>query len=213
MMKELILALDVMNEKKALDIAERVRDSVDRIKVNYPLVLSSGIQIIGKLSSIKPVIADFKIADIPYTSSLIAEAAFRAGAEAVIAHGFCGSDMLKALLEVSERYNGEIYVVTELSSSGGQQFMAAHSVEIARMARELGCHGLIAPATRVDRISKIRDVAGRLKIYSPGVGYQGGSLEALRYADGIIVGRSIYLADNPEFVAAQLRRRIHEVDW
>lgn len=207
-MKELILALDVEERRIALKIAEELCDLVDRFKVNYPLVLSSGIRVISELSEIKPVIADLKIADVPHISAKIADIAFRNDAKAVIAHGFVGSDSLKAVLSVAKRFDGELYVVTELSSPGGEEFMSKLSLEIARKAKEIGCHGLIAPATRIEKLKEIREVAGDMKILCPGIGAQGGSLETLRFADGIIVGRSIYEAENPREEAKKLREYV-----
>ncbi len=210
MVKDLILAVDLLNAEKAVEIAERVAGSIDYIKVNYPLVLSSGIGVVKDLSRIKPVIADFKIADIPYTATLISEIAFSYEAKAVIAHGFCGIDVLRAVLNVSRNYGGEVYVVTELSNPGAAEFMSANSEKIAVIAEKLGCHGLIAPATRIERLRRIREVSN-LKIYSPGIGFQGGSFEALEYVDGIIVGRSIYLAESPEKAAEDFRRKLDGV--
>lgn len=204
-MKELILALDVEERKMALRIAESVADLVDRFKVNYPLILSAGIRIISELAEIKPVIADLKIADIPHISARIAEIAFRNDARAVIVHGFTGSDSMKAVLNVSKRYDGEVYVVTELSSEGGVEFMEKFSLGITKKARDLGCQGLIAPATRIERLKEIREVARDMKILCPGIGAQGGSVEALKFADAIIVGRSIYLSENPREAAKKLR--------
>jgi orotidine-5'-phosphate decarboxylase len=206
----LILALDITDAEKAVEIARRVAEYVDAIKVNYPLVLSAGIDVIAKLADLKPVVADFKIADIPYTSSLIADIAFRNGASAVIAHGFAGSDTLKAILDVADKYGGEVYVVTELSSEGGKEFLTSVSSKIAELARELGCHGIIAPATRVERVAELRKIVGDLKVITPGVGAQGGKVEDVikAGADYIIVGRSIYNAEDPESAAKEFKERI-----
>uniref|UniRef100_A0A7C4S8D1 Orotidine 5'-phosphate decarboxylase n=1 Tax=Geoglobus ahangari TaxID=113653 RepID=A0A7C4S8D1_9EURY len=201
----LILALDVLNEKKAMDIAADVRDYISMIKVNYPLVLSSGIGIIEKLSKIKPVIADFKIADIPYTSSLIAEIAFENRAKAVTTHGFVGKDVIEAVKKVAGRYDGEVYVVTELSSKGGREFMAKVSEKIVEIANETGCDGLIVPATRPERIKEIRSKTS-LKLIAPGVITQGGEIKDTldAGADGIIVGRAIYNAKDPKEEAKKI---------
>ncbi len=210
-MKKLVLALDVTDAERAANLARGVSDLIDSIKVNYPLVLSAGIRILEKLAEIRPVIADFKIADIPYTSSLIARIAFEKGASAVIIHGFTGSDTVKAVVEIAEGYEGKIYVVTELSSPGGEEFMAPVSLKIVEMARKLGCHGLIAPSTRIDRLAEIRKAAGDMEILCPGIGAQGGSVEALKYADGIIVGRGIYAAEDPRKEAERYRDLIENV--
>jgi len=206
----LILALDITDAEKALEIAGRVSEHVDMIKVNYPLVLSAGIDIVAKLADLKPVIADFKIADIPYTSSLIADIAFKNGASAVIAHGFAGSDTLKSILDVASNYDEEVYVVTELSSEGGKEFLTSVSNKIAELARKLGCHGIIAPATRVERVAELRKIVGDLKVITPGVGVQGGKVEDVikAGADYIIVGRSIYNAENPEQAAKEFKEMI-----
>ena len=211
-MKELILALDLLDREEAVNIALDTSDFVDRIKVNYPLVLSVGIDVVKELSKINPVIADFKIADIPYISSKIAEIAFKNGASAVIVHGFVGRDTVKAVLNVAKEYSGEVYVVSELSSEGAEEFMIKHSIEIVKLAKEIGCHGVIAPATRIDRLIRIREVAEGLKVFCPGIGFQGGSLEAIKYSDGIIIGRAIYLATNPRDEAMKLKKIISDYD-
>jgi orotidine-5'-phosphate decarboxylase len=207
-MTGLILALDVLGENKALEIADKTERWVSLIKVNYPLVLSSGIEIIGKLAKFKPVIADFKIADIPYTSSLISKIAFENEAFAIICHGFAGSDTLKAVKGVAREYGGEVYVVTELSSPGGEEFLRKASNSIAELARKIGCDGIIAPGTRPDRVKELKEIAKGLKVICPGIGVQGGDIESLReVADYVIVGRSIYQAEDPEKEA----RKIYEI--
>ncbi len=197
-MAELILALDLMDRQKAIRIVKEVSEYISAIKVNYPLILSAGIEIIGELNRIKPVIADFKIADIPYTSSLIAGIAFENGAKAVIVHGFAGRETVKAVLDVAKRFDGEVYVVTELTSS--IEFFENVSDKIARMAKELKCDGIIAPGNRAKRVAELRKIVGDLKILCPGIGIQGGDVKAVieAGADGVIVGRSIYASENPK---------------
>ena len=72
-----------------------------------------------------------------------------------------------------------------------------------------GCNadGIIAPATRPDRIAVMRNIVKQLPIYSPGVGVQGGDLDQVaRLVDGIIVGRSIYQASDPAIAAREYSR-------
>ncbi len=193
-MSRLIVALDCEN---ALEIAKKIADYVYAFKVNYPLVLKKGLSIIEELSDISKVIADFKIADVPHISSQIAECAFNAGANAVIVHAFVGSDTLSSVVRLSKNYDGEVYAVCELSSEGGKEFMMPISEKLAELAVKTGCSGIVAPATRVERIKTLRKIVGNLKIISPGVGAQGGkALEALKAgADYVIVGRRIIKGD------------------
>ena len=205
----LVLALDETDGRKALAIAESVGDIVDAIKINWPLVLSEGPQMITKLSEMSEVICDFKVADIPNTVRLIVENAVSRGASAVIVHAFTGDDSLRAAVEASG--GAEIYAVTEMSHPGAKMFTAQHAEEMARLGVECGVDGFIAPATRPERIAAIRNVIGDLKILSPGVGAQGGKASDAISAGATyaIVGRAIYGSDDPrasaEAFAADIR--------
>jgi orotidine-5'-phosphate decarboxylase len=199
----LVLALDEIDVVKALSVAEKVRDQVDAIKINWPLLLAGGPGMITKLSHLSPVICDFKVADIPNTNRLIAEQAFSLGASGIIVHGFVGHDSVQAVVDAAK--GKDVFVVTEMSHPGGKEFTAPAADRLARLALEAKATGVIAPATRPERIAHIRTLIGNMLILSPGVGAQGGSAaEALRHgADFVIVGRSIY--EDPDPRAAALR--------
>jgi len=197
----LVLALDETDPAKALEVARSVSDIVDAIKINWPLVVSAGPEMITKLSDYSEVICDFKVADIPNTVRLIVEGSVARGASAVIVHAFTGDDSLRAAVEAAG--DAEIYAVTEMSHPGAKLFTAQHAEEMARLGVECGASGFIAPATRPDRIRAIRAIVGDRKILSPGVGAQGGSAaDAIRAgATYAIVGRAIYGSDDPRKAA------------
>lgn len=75
----LILALDLTEHDRAVEIAKDVVEFVDAIKVGYPLVLASGLRVVSELSRFSPVIADFKVADIPSVNEVICEEALKPG--------------------------------------------------------------------------------------------------------------------------------------
>jgi orotidine-5'-phosphate decarboxylase len=194
-MTELILALDVTEKKKALAVAHACAPHLDAIKLGYPLILSCGLSVVQELEAEDlPLIADFKVADIPNTNRLIVEQVFDAGFSSVICHGFTGKDAIQACVDTTSDYGGACFVVAEMSHPGATEFFRGETaVHIARLAMECGADGIIAPATRPDRVRMLRDVVKGRKILSPGIGTQGGDPDRVAgLVDGIIVGRAIY---------------------
>jgi len=208
----LILALDVLSRDKALELTEQLVDHFDAIKVGYPLILHAGLGIVEEISSISPVIADLKIADTPNTNRLICEAVLGAGADAIIAQAFPGKDSLVACADCAESFGADRLGVTEMSRPGAEQFMAPLAERMARLAVESGASGVVAPATRPERIRMIRSIIGDKLIISPGVGAQGGSAgEALQAgADYLIVGRSVYGSADPVAQAKELAAQVEQ---
>jgi orotidine-5'-phosphate decarboxylase len=205
-MTELILALDVTDRDDALRIAGQCAPYLDALKIGYPLVLAQGLSFTRKLAAFGlPLIADFKVADIPSTNRLIAGQVFSHGFSAMICHGFCGSDSVAACIDTAHEQGGGCYVVAEMSHPGAEEFFHGGTAElIAAMARSLDADGIIAPGTRPERVKILREIVGNKKIYSPGVGVQGGAFEPLAgIVDGIIVGRTIYTAPDPAGEAAR----------
>ena len=204
----LILALDVMSESEAIEICDSIKDYIDTIKIGYPLALAEGLEIINKLKDKFgfKVICDFKVADIDATNSKICDETFKAGADAIICHGFVGSDSVQACLDMANKHEKEIFLLTEMSHPGAKMFLQEDAEKIAEMGVKMGITNYVAPATRLDRLSIIRDIVGdNAFIISPGVGKQGGDgKKTLEYSNAIIVGRSIYEANNPKIACENL---------
>ena len=204
----LILALDVMSESEAVEICDSIKDYIDTIKIGYPLALAEGLEIINKLKDKFgfKVICDFKVADIDATNSKICEETFKAGADAIICHGFVGSDSVQACLDMANKYGKELFLLTEMSHPGAKMFLQKNADAIAEMGVEMGIKNYVAPVTRLDRLSDIRNIVGKdAYIISPGVGKQGGDgRKTLEISNAIIVGRSIYEAEDPQLACENL---------
>ena len=198
----IILALDIQSIKEAMDIVRSVIKYIDTIKIGYPLVLAEGLESISQVKEEFDctIIADFKVADIPETNQKIADLTFKAGADAIIVHGFVGQDSLQACLDSAVKYDKEVFLLTEMSHPGAKKFLQPAAEEIAQMGIDMGLKNYVAPSTKLDRLEKIRKVVGDSSyIISPGVGAQGGDPnKTLEFADAIIVGRSIYFSKDPE---------------
>ncbi|PXF20367.1 MAG: orotidine-5'-phosphate decarboxylase [Methanobacteriota archaeon] len=201
----LLLALDETDPQRAFSVAEAAAPHLAGIKINWPLLMQGGLETVAKLAKLAPVICDLKVADIPNTARLIAEAAYGAGAAGIIAHAFPGAGPLRAIRDVAP--DRDLYAVITMSHPGGGEFFDITA--LAAVARDGGATGVVAPATRPEDITAVREAVGDLKIIAPGIGAQGGDPRAAitAGADLIIVGRAIYQAEDPgaaarEFAAA-----------
>ncbi len=206
-----IVALDVTDPRRATAIAESVRPFVDAVKVGWPLVLAGGLEVVRALAKSGYVLCDFKIADIPNTNRLIVEQSIAAGASGVICHGFTGEDSVRACVEGAK--GADVYVVTEMSHPGGIEFTAKHAEDFARIAVRVNATGIVAPATRPDRVRALRVIVGQRQILSPGVGAQGGrAMDAISAgADAVIVGRAITDAKDPSKAAGEIAAEIRGI--
>lgn len=204
----LILALDVTNKDKAIEICKEVIPYINTIKIGYPLTLAEGLEIIKIIKDEfdANIICDYKVADIDATNSKICDLTFDAGADAIICHGFVGSDSVQACLDSANKHEKEIFLLTEMSHPGAKMFLQKDAEAIAKMGVDMGITNYVAPATRLDRLSEIRNIAGDdACIISPGVGKQGGDAKkTLEFASAIIVGRSIYESDNPALACEKI---------
>jgi orotidine-5'-phosphate decarboxylase len=197
----LILALDVINLDKAIQIASAASPYVDAMKIGLPLGLSEGVEaleIIKKETGL-PIIADMKIADVCHMAGTITRLCLDAGANAVTVHGFFGPSTIKACISETGP-DDDIIVMTESTHSDASFFMEGVSETIAKWALNLKASGIQAPGTRPKRVRELRKVVGNdMTIVSCGMGVQGGKVgSALKAgADFEIYGRSIYESPNP----------------
>lgn len=200
----IILALDVPDRKRALEVAHAVSPYISYIKINWPLILGSGADIIRDLGKIRPVICDLKLADIPNTLRLIADEISKRSPFGVIAHAFVGSDCLRELVTYSPEM--KVFAVVAMSHPGSSDIMDSQIEGLIEIARSSGVYGVVAPANKPGLLSHVRKMMPNAVIISPGSGAQGGDpLDGIRAgADFIIVGRSLYDAADPGDAARQL---------
>ena len=106
--------------------------------------------------------------------------------------------------------DGYVFVVVEMSHPGGLEFTRPVSEKLAALAVEAKAAGIIAPATRPERVAHYRKLVGDLKILATGVGAQGGSAgDVIKAgADYVIVGRSIYESKDPSGEADRIVEEI-----
>ncbi|MBT4484893.1 MAG: orotidine-5'-phosphate decarboxylase [Candidatus Latescibacteria bacterium] len=155
----------------------------------YEAMGSRGIEMLQRTCQIIPgdipVILDIKRGDIGNTASKYADFAYDIiGADAVTVNPYMGFDAVRPFLR-----EGKCVFVLCLTSnpssedfqmfdtSGGCLFekVASKAVEWA----EEGEVGIVVGATRPGYMKKIREIVGDMPILVPGVGAQGGDVEAV----------------------------------
>ncbi len=206
----LIVALDIFDGDRAIEIASSLRELIFAVKINWPIILGAGPDIVRELSRHSRVICDLKLADIPNTNALITEKVAELGAYGIISHVFTGSDSLRAVRESGRKL--KLLAVVSMSHPGGSQFINRIHEDLLAAAISGGADGVIAPGNNESLLSEIREMGRELVIVSPGIGAQGGSATkaVMAGSDYIIVGRSIYESPDPVKAVEDLNRQIHE---
>ena len=181
-----------------------------------------------------PVILDAKRGDIASTAQAYARAAFYTlGADALTASPYLGRDSLAPFLEDPERGvlllcktsnpgAGDLQdlLTFDPQNTGGARGWQTLFERVAALAGEWNRNdnlGLVAGATHPEALARVRRAAPDLWILAPGVGAQGGDLQAalragLR-ADGlgllVPVSRAVSRAQDPRRAAGALREEIN----
>lgn len=145
-----------------------------------------------------PVILDSKRGDIGSTADHYALEAFeRYGADAITVNPYMGFDTIEPYL----KHHGKgVIVLCRTSNPGGSdlQFLNVSPngeplyLHVAKLAatqwNQSGQIGLVVGATFPEEIAKVRSIVGEMPLLIPGIGAQGGDIEATVKA-GSIVGK------------------------
>ncbi len=169
-----------------------------------------------------PVLLDCKRADVPNTMAAYASAVFEAMEfDAATVHAYHGLDSLSAFTDFGDR---GVYVVCHTSNPGRADlqhlgcddrplYMAV--AELAMRASKGGNTGVVIGATAPAEASRVRAGFPALPFLLPGIGRQGGDVEATVRAAFtgdpasclIAVAGAILFADDPRSAAVSWRDR------
>lgn len=179
--------------------------------------------------SMIPIILDAKRGDIASTAEAYAKSTFETlGADCITLSPYLGHDSIEPFIQNSEK---GVFLLCKTSNAGSMDLQnllvlppAADNpgplyIYVAHLAakwNEKNNIGIVVGATHPQIMSNIRAAAPDLWFLAPGVGTQGGELEAtlksgLR-SDGkgllIPISRAISRATNPGLAAAEIRDQI-----
>lgn len=228
----LVLALDPSNTKKgdllkfANDTVNLLSDHICAIKINFhillPLDLYSEVKKITVLAHSHGLqtIADIKLNDISNTNEVALSHLWSAGFDALTVNPFIGFEALRdAIVNAHKNSNGVIALVYMSHKSAGDTYglkvidgekRSRYIYELfLDWAEGLSADGIVVGATIPEIIKQCSSrVKGKIAIFSPGVGTQGGNAkEALANgANYLIVGRSIIEANDPKREASRMQQ-------
>src|SRR5262245_20522918 len=221
-----IIALDVATSEDALDLVDRLAESVQFYKIGSPLFTAVGPQIVREVRARdKRVFLDLKFHDIPSTVARAVEAAATLEVDLLTVHVAGGLNMLRAARDAAGSDGPRILGVTILTSLSVDDIehtlgRAVHSVReevlrIAALAIEAGLHGVVASPLEIEPLR--RRHGAKLLIVTPGIRPAGDAAadqvrtatpgDAARAgADFIVIGRPVTAATDP----LDVMRRVHE---
>ncbi|PWT72918.1 MAG: orotidine-5'-phosphate decarboxylase [Chloroflexi bacterium] len=179
-----------------------------------------------------PVLLDAKRGDISSTSSAYAQAAFDVcDADGITVQPYLGGEALTPFLG---RYERGVFIVCRTSNPGSAELQDLRVsradgtgdeplyVALARRVADEwnanGNCGLVMGATYPNDLAQVRAVVGDLPVLVPGIGTQGGDLEATLRAGldsqgyGLIISASrsiIYASSDLDFAEAARRQAKH----
>ena len=171
-----------------------------------------------------PMILDAKRGDIGATAKQYAREAFdRYGADAVTVNPYMGSDSVEPYMEWSDR---GVIILCRTSNAGGSdlQFLKVDGKPLYQHVAKLvadkwnanGQCALVVGATFPEELAQVRGIVGDMPLLVPGIGAQGGDVEATVRAGrtaggtGMMISSSraiLYAApgEGEDFVAAARR--------
>jgi orotidine-5'-phosphate decarboxylase len=220
----IVLALDPSSSSKqrlrefAANTICAVEQYICAVKMNFHIILPLSASEISRIN--KQVhsfglqsIADIKLNDIENTNAVALDLLTKMGFDAAIANPFIGRNGLASLVQKAHKEDAGIIALVYMSHEGakegfGLKFQGRQLYNtFLERAVTTGADGIVVGATH---LKILQEVAGRLPVYSPGVGIQGGGAEqAIKSgADYLIIGRSIVEAKRPTKAAKEIQNRI-----
>ena len=105
---KLQIALDVIDDKKALAITKKINKYIDIIEIGTPLIKEEELDLIKKFKKFrKPIVADLKTMD---TGSFEAGMAFKAGATITTVCASADDSTIKGAVKTARKYKKKVLV-------------------------------------------------------------------------------------------------------
>jgi orotidine-5'-phosphate decarboxylase len=208
-------------------IVDATADQVCAFKPQIAYFAATGTEdhlerLCGYITEVAPhvlLILDAKRGDIGPTAAMYAQEAFdRYQADAVTVNPYLGGDSVAPFLERQDR--GAFFLCRTSNPGGGDlqnllvdgRPLYTHVANmVASQWTAMGSCGLVVGATYPGELAAVRNIVGDLPLLVPGIGAQGGDVDAAvaagmdRHGTGLVINSSraiLYASSGPDFAEA-----------
>jgi orotidine-5'-phosphate decarboxylase len=230
MRNPIILALDVPNPERALDLVERARPFVGAFKIGSELFTAAGLEIVRQVRKLgASVFLDLKFHDIPNTVAKSVSAATRLNVQMLTIHTSGGIEMMKAAEAAAQETARQlayepplvlgVTVLTSMTEGSLSEIgvnppnLEAQVERLAKLAGVAGLRGLVCSPLELPLLKRV--VAPSVQLVTPGIraatdaaGDQKRTLSAKEAIENgatwIVIGRPIYAAPDPARAAQEI---------
>ncbi|MDH3974543.1 MAG: 3-hexulose-6-phosphate synthase [Deltaproteobacteria bacterium] len=202
------LALDVLDSKKAMELAEVTREHVDIIEIGTPLMKHEGIHILKLLREAFPekiIFVDLKTMDV---GEYEADFCFNCGADIVSVLGVADLDTIKGSAKAARKHNAKVLV-----DMINHPDKTKRAIEVKKVGADfIGVHSGIDQQLR--GISPLNDLKVICRVTDMPVFVAGGiNLSNIgdikkENPDTVIVGGAITSSENPALAAKQIKESL-----
>ena len=215
---KVIVALDVQEQAKALELIDKISPPIDFYKIGLELYISEGNEFVKLLKDKgHKVFLDLKLHDIPNTVAKAVASICRQKPDMITVHALGGAEMLKVAVDAAKEMSPQtkvlaVTVLTSLDSEGlkniGIQKGLKDTIKnLAGLAHESGCDGIVCSAADLE---ELRDTyPSPFLMVTPGIRLENDNSDdqkrvtmpttALEQgADFLVIGRSITAKNEPK---------------
>ncbi|MBO5254896.1 MAG: orotidine-5'-phosphate decarboxylase [Opitutales bacterium] len=214
---KLMLALDLPDRESALEMLNKLRGSLEWVKIGLQMYLKYGASFVNEVADMGfKIFLDLKLHDIPNTVASAVKSLQGLPISMLTIHTCGGREMMLRALEAADATNENlrllgVTVLTSFNEEGlaetGVTLPPAKQVELlAKLATDSGMKGLVCSPLEIETLRKI--IPEDVILVTPGIRPAGSDaneqkrvmtpeMAAKAGSNFIVVGRPILKAENP----------------
>ncbi len=221
---KLMLALDLPDRDSALEMLNKLRGSLEWVKIGLQMYLKYGASFVKEVADMGfKIFLDLKLHDIPNTVASAVKSLQGMPISMLTIHTCGGREMMMRALEAADETNKDlrllgVTVLTSFNDEGlaetGVALPPAKQVELlAKLATDSGMKGLVCSPLEIETLRKI--IPEDVVLITPGIRPAGSDaneqkrvmtpeMAAKAGSNFIVVGRPILKAENPAQAAKNI---------